>query len=340
MVTKKFNSDEMTSNLLSVKETFGNVLVELGESNENIIVGEADVMKSAGTRPFMERFPERHFQFGVAEQNLMGVAAGLALSGKIVFANTFANFATKRACDQISMSIAYNEANVKICGDYAGLTSAKNGGTHISVEDIAIMRSMPNMRVIVPADTIELADAVRVIAQYEGPVYLRKVRGPMRRLFSDDYRFAFGRAVEMTEGDDLTIITCGITTALAMDAARELERGGLHARVINMSTIKPLDKNAIIKAAETTGAVLTVENHNIMGGLGSAAAETLLEADVHPLFRRMGIGDRFGETATLDWLLENHGLSTPHIVKPVFSFLKSHSARIPISANCSFILLL
>lgn len=312
---RKHESGQTTSDSISVQETFGKMLVELGAKNEDVVVCEADLMKASGSGLFMERFPERHFQFGVAEQNLMAAAAGLALSGKVVFASTFANFAAKRACDQVSISIAYNKANVKVCGDYASLTTAKNGGTHTSVEDIAIMRAMPNMRVVVPADTIELASAMGVIAEYDGPVYLRKAKGPMRRLFGDDYTFTFGRAVQMTKGDDITIISCGIMTALAIDAAEELRKKGIRARIINMSTVKPLDVDTVIKAAEATGAVLTVENHSIIGALGSAVAEILLEENVHPLFRRMGIKDRFGETATLEWLLENHGLSTPHIVK-------------------------
>lgn len=319
---------EATSELISVQDTFGNMLVELGEENEDIVACEADLMKISCSKPFMERFPQRHFQFGVAEQNLMAVSAGLALSGKVVFASTMANFASKRACDQVSISIAYNKANVKVCGDYAGLTSAKNGGTHISVEDVTIMRAMPNMRVVVPADTVELADVMRVISAYDGPVYLRKARGPMRRLFRHDHRFNFGRAIQMTEGDDIAIICCGIMTALAMDAADVLEENGISARVINMSSIKPLDTDTVIKAAKETGAIITAENHTIIGGLGGAVAETLSEGGVHPVFHRMGIRDAFGETATLEWLLEHHGLSTPHIVKAAKDLMAKKNERV------------
>lgn len=311
---EKNRSSEASPELISIQETFGKTLVELGESSEDIVVCDADLTLAAGSRAFMDRFPDRHFQFGVAEQNLMAVSAGLALSGKVVFANTLTNFATKRACDQNSISIAYNKANVKICGDYAGLTEAKNGGTHISVEDVTIMRAMPNVRVVDPGDTVEMAAAMRAMAEYDGPVYLRKARGPMRRLFDDDYRFTFGRASEMTKGYDVAIITCGIMTALAMDAATELARRGLYARVINMSSIKPLDVDILIKAAEETEAILTAENHGTAGGLGGAVAETLLEAGARPLFRMLGVRDKFGETATLEWLLERHGLSTPQIV--------------------------
>lgn len=303
------------------KEDFGKILVELGEHNERVVVCEADLMRASGTRPFLERFPERHFQFGVAEQNTMAAAAGLALSGKTVFASTFANFASKRACDQVSISIAYNMANVKICGIYAGLTSEKNGGTHISVEDISIMRSIPNMRVVEPADTAELAEITKAVAEYEGPVYFRQPKMFLRNIFNNNYRFTFGKAVEITEGDDITIIACGIMTGVALDAVKELENRGIRARLINMSTIKPLDEEIVIKAAEETKAILTVENHTIIGGLGGAVAEVLAERRINSSFLRLGIMDTFGQTATLDWLLEKNGLSKQHIVNSAIDLI-------------------
>ena len=308
--------------LISVQETFGNTLVELGEDNEDIVVCEADLMKASGSRPFMEKFPERHFNFGIAEQNMIAAAAGIALSGKTVFASTFANFISKRACDHVSIAVAYNMSNVKVCGDYAGLSSGKNGGTHSSVQDIAIMRAMPNMRVAAPADTTELAAVMRAITAYDGPVYLRKTRGPMKRIFEDGLIFTFGRAVEISSGDDITIISTGQMTAFALDAVRELEMKGVKATLVHMSSIKPLDIDAILKAAERTGSVITVENHNIIGGLGSAVAEVLAESGIHPKFKRMGISDRFGETATFEWLLDKHGISAPHIVEEVRTFLR------------------
>ena len=298
----------------NVLETFGKTLVELGEKNENIVVLEADLMKCSGSRYFMERFPERHFQVGIAEQNMMAIAAGLALSGKIPFASTFANFATKRACDQVSISIAYNKANVKICGDYAGFTSAKNGGTHSSVQDIAIMRSMPNMTVIAPADLTELEKAIKAIVEFDGPVYLRKVKDPMPEIYGENYKFKIGKADVLRYGSDVTLISTGIMTGYALSAADELKEDGIEAKVVNMSTIKPLDTEEVLKSAEETKAIVTVENHNILGGLGSAVAEVLAENNP-TILKRVGIKDKFGETATFDWLREHNNMDTSDIVQ-------------------------
>ena len=297
------------------KNAFGQALSTLGEKHSNLIVCEADLMRASGSKAFLDRFPDRHFNFGVAEQNCMSAAAGLALSGKTVFATTFANFATKRACDQVSISVAYNKANVKVCGTYAGLTCEKNGGTHIGVEDIAIMRSMPNMRVVEPADTAELAEMTRVLCEYNGPVYFRIPKMFFRTIFSENYRFKFGKAVEITQGNDIAIFACGITTGLALDAAEELKKDGIEARVINMSSIKPLDAEAVLKATEETKAILTVENHTIIGGLGSAVAEVLAENGIGTKFRRLGIQDSFGITADLKWLINHFGISKQHIME-------------------------
>jgi transketolase len=304
------------------KPAFGETLVRLGEQNRDIVVCEADLMRASGTGAFMKRFPDRHFNFGVAEQNCMAVAAGLAVAGKTVFATTFANFASKRACDQVSISIAYNKANVKVCGTYAGLTSEKNGGTHISVEDIAIMRSMPNMRVVEPADTAELADMTRALAEYDGPVYFRHPKKFFRTIFNENYRFQFGKSVELMPGNDLTIIACGIMTAVALDAAEALALQGVRIRVVNMSSLKPLDAVAIIRAAHETGAILTVENHTIIGGLGSAVAEVLVEHRLNPAFMKVGIPDVFGQTADLEWLLTDCGLSCQNICDKAMAVIR------------------
>jgi len=301
---------------ISVKDVYGSTLVEMASENENIVVVEADLMRASGSEVFLKKFPQRHFQVGVAEQNLIGVGAGLAASGKIPFVSTFANFASKRACDQASISAAYNKLNVKICGTYAGLTSTKNGGTHISVEDIAIFRSMPNMVVVVPADTVELREAMKTIATYQGPVYLRMARGPMPRIFPENHKFALGKSSILSEGDDATIISTGIMTYYALQAAKRLAAENINVKVINSSTIKPIDEETILEAAESTGALVTVENHNIMGGLGSAVAEIVVERKPVPL-KRIGIRDRFGETATLEWLLKNHKMAVPDIVDAV-----------------------
>lgn len=304
------------TDLISVQEVYGQVLVEMGEKNERIVVVEADMMKASGSRPFANRFPERHYEVGVAEQNLIGVAAGLASCGFIPFASSFANFISKRCCDQVSISVAYNKFNVKICGSYAGLTTAKNGGTHISVEDIAIYRCMPNMVVIVPGDTVELAQAMHVMADYEGPVYLRMARGPMPRIFGEDYIFVLGKGYLLQDGDDATIISTGIMTYESIRAIPKLKEKGINVRHIHLPTIKPLDEDLILKAAKETKAIVTVENHSILGGLGGAVAE-LLSENFPVLLKRVGIRDKFGETATLEWLLENNRMSAPFIVGAV-----------------------
>jgi len=300
--------------ILPVKPAFAEILIKLAKKNKNIVVLDADLQRCSGTRPFMERFPNRHFQLAISEQNMISIAAGLALVGKIPFANTFANFLTKRACDQVSISVAFNRANVKLCGDYAGMTTAKNGGSHCSVEDIAIMRSMPNMVVLVPADTIELQKAIKAAVKYKGPVYIRKVKGTMPQIFTRDYRFKIGRSVELMKGNDLTIISCGIMTYYALIAGEKLKKRKINARVINMSTIKPIDKRAILKAAKETKGIITIENHSIYGGLGSAVSEVIGET-CPCLVKKIGIPDKFGETATFKWQLEYFKITSERIVQ-------------------------
>ena len=302
---------------VTCKEAFGSILLELGERDNNIVVCEADLMRASGTKAFCVQFPERHFNLGVAEQNCMAAAAGLALSGKKVFATTFANFASKRACDQVSIAIAYNKANVKVCGTYAGLTSEKNGGTHISVEDIAIMRAIPNMRVVEPADPVEVKKIAKVLVEYDGPVYFRQPKMFYRNIFSEKYEFEFGKGKVVFPGNDITLIACGIMTGIAVQAAEEMQTKGLSVRVINMSSIKPIDEEIIITAAKETKAIFTLENHNIIGGLGSAVAEVLAEDKITTYFKRLGIKDQFGQTAPLDWLLEKNGISKEKIIETI-----------------------
>jgi len=302
------------TDLVSVQETYGQMLVKMGEKNERIVVVEADMMKASGSRPFADRFPERHFQVGVAEQNLVGVAAGLAACGFIPFASSFANFISKRCCDQTSISVAYNKFNVKLCGSYAGLTTEKNGGSHIAVEDIAIYRCMPNMTVIVPGDTVELAQAMKAMADFEGPIYLRMARGPMPRIFGDDHEFSIGRGYLLHDGRDVTIISTDIMTYETGKALHSLKKEGISVRHIHIPTIKPLDEELILRSAEETGAIVTVENHSILGGLGGAVSE-LLSENFPTIIKRIGIRDKFGETATLGWLLENNRMSVPYIIQ-------------------------
>lgn len=308
----------LTTNLkerqkLAVKPAFTQTLINLAKKDKRIVVLDADLQKCSGTKPFMCKFPKRHFQVAVAEQNLIGIASGMALVGQIPFACTFANFLTKRALDQVSISVAYNQANVKLCGEYAGMTTAKNGGTHCSVEDIAIMRAMPNMRIITPADTIELEQMIRFAVKNKGPIYIRKIRGLMPQLFAKSYRFKFGKAVEMKKGGDLTIIACGVMVYYALLAAKKLEKDNIKARVINMSTIKPLDQAITLKAAKETRKIITLENHSVLGGLGGAVSELLSEK--YPcLVKRIGIPDQFGKTADFEWQLKYFKIDPDSIV--------------------------
>jgi len=272
-------------------------------------------MKATGTQVFQDRFPDRLFQIGVAEQNMMGIAAGLAAAGKIPFANTFAVFAAKRACDQVSISIAYPKLNVKIGGTYAGLSVAY-GASHQSVQDIAIMRSMPNMTVIAPADTIELSKAVREISLYEGPVYLRMVRGTMPRVFDDDHAFTIGQATVLRDGDAAAIISTGVMTSKALEAADALRNEGIGVRVINMPTIKPIDEQAILDAAHDAGGIVTVEHHSVIGGLGSAVCEVVCKECSVPV-KRVGINDKFGLTGPFEWSVGHFGFDVPDIANAV-----------------------
>jgi len=307
--------------ILPVKPAFAEILIKLAKKNKNIVVLDADLQRCSGTEPFMKKFPNRHFQMGISEQNMVSVAAGLALAGKIPFANTFANFLTKRACDQVSVSVAYNQANVKLCGDYAGMSTAKNGGTHCSVEDVAIIRAMPHMVVIAPADTIELQKAVEAAVKYKGPVYIRKVRGPMPQIFTKNYRFKIGRSVELMKGNDITIISYGAMTYYALIAGEKLKKKKIKARVINMSTIKPIDKKAILKAAKETKAIITIENHSIYGGIGGAVSEVVGE-NYPCLVKKIGIPDEFGETATFEWQLKYFDITSERIVRIAQKILK------------------
>ncbi|RGU91102.1 transketolase family protein [Clostridium sp. AF15-17LB] len=303
------------------KEIFGKLIVELGKEKEDIIVCDTDLMRCFGTKAFSEEFPERHFNFGIAEQNCMAAAAGLALSGKNVFASSFANFASKRACDQVSIAVAYNEANVKVCGLYAGLTAEKNGGTHIGVEDVALMRSIPGMCVVEPADTYELEAITRYMADYEGPVYFRQPKMYLRNVYEEVPHFEPGRGVTMRDGGSVAVFACGITVAIALDAAELLAAEGIDVRVINMPTIKPIDKDIIRKAADEADYILTCENHNVIGGLGSAVAEVLAGMKTNALLRMMGIQDTFGVTASLGYQLGKNGLTSEHMAGEIRGML-------------------
>lgn len=298
----------------SIDKPFGHALADLGGRYENLVVVDADLQRATETYYFQEKFPERHFDVGIAEANMVGISAGLALSGKIAFCGTFACFITQRVCDQVTISVAYCRANVKLAGVEPGLASGRNGASHQAMLDLAIMRAIPNMTVFVPGDAIETRAIMEYMMEHPGPAYMRAPRGNTPVILPEGYRFEAGKAVPMRDGDDVTIITCGIMLPRALDAADELATEGISARVINMSSIKPLDEEAILSAASETGCIVTAENHNILGGLGSAVAEVVTSRLPVPVLR-VGIHDAFGEVGTPDWLAEKFRIGSTHIAQ-------------------------
>ncbi len=299
---------------IATRDAYGKALVEIGKENKNIVVLDADLSKSTKTANFQKEFPERFFNMGIAEQDLMGTAAGLANAGKIPFASTFAIFATGRAYDQIRNSICYPKLNVKIAATHAGLTVGEDGATHQALEDIALMRVIPNMTVIVPADGPEAEQAIRAAAEMEGPVYIRLGRSGVPVINGDDYKFELGKGVTLKKGNDVTIVATGIMVSIALDAAEALANEGIDAEVINIHTIKPIDKDLIATSAKKTGAVVSAEEHNIIGGLGGAVAEVLAQYCPVPQ-EFLGTMDTFGESGTPDALLEKYGLTAQSIVE-------------------------
>lgn len=300
----------------ATREAYGEALKKLANSNEHVVVLDADLSKSTKTAEFQKVCPERFFNVGIAEQNLIGTAAGLSLAGKIPFASSFAIFATGRAYEIIRNSVAYPKLNVKIAATHSGITVGEDGASHQALEDISLMRSIPNMVVISPADAIETEKAVLKIAEYNGPVYLRLGRAKVPTIYDDDYEFEIGKGVEICEGEDVTIIATGIMVEKAIKAKNILKDDGINARVINIHTIKPIDEEIIIKAARETKAIITVEEHSIIGGLGSAVAEVISEKQPVVL-KRMGIQDEFGESGKPEELIEKYKLTENEIVKKV-----------------------
>ena len=299
--------------MIATRDAYGKVLVELGSENENIVVLDADLTKSTKTEGFAKKFPGRFFQMGIAEQDLMATAAGLAAVGKIPIASTFAVFATGRAYDQIRNSIAYPKLNVKIVATHAGITVGEDGGSHQSIEDISLMRTIPNMTVIVPADGVEAAQAVRAAVQWKGPVYIRMGRLAVPVIFDDTYKFQIGKANRLRDGKDVTIIACGIMVQAALEAAVKLGEQGISAKILNCASIKPLDEEEIISAAKETRAIVTAEEHSVIGGLGSAIAELVAKKYPVPV-EMVGIQDEFGQSGTPDELLKEYGLTAGDIV--------------------------
>lgn len=301
-------------NKIATRDAYGKALAKLGHENSNVVVLDADLSKSTKTADFKAEHEERFFNMGIAEQNLIGAAAGLAAAGKIPFASTFAMFATGRAFEVIRNSVCYPKLNVKVCATHAGITVGEDGASHQSVEDISIMRSIPNMTVIVPADGVETEQVIFEVAKYNGPVYVRLGRSAVPVIFDENYKFEIGKATELKQGNDVSIIACGIMVSKAMQACDLLAQEGINARVINMSTIKPIDAKMIIKAAKETKGIVTVEEHNIVGGLGSAVAEVTSQNQPAKI-KMVGVKDTFGESGQPDSLLEKYGLTVEEIVK-------------------------
>ena len=306
---------------IATRDAYGKTLLKLGETNDNVVVLDADLSKSTKTNDFSKAFPNRFFNMGIAEQNLIGAACGFATAGKIPFASTFAMFATGRAFEVIRNSVCYPKLNVKICATHAGITVGEDGASHESIEDISIMRSIPNMTVVVPADGIETEKVILEAAKYNGPMYVRLGRSAVPTLFGEDYKFEIGKGTVLRDGNNATIIACGMMVNEAIIAHEELKAEGINVRVINMSTIKPIDRELIVKAAKETKAIVTAEEHSIIGGLGSAVSEVVSE-ECPVIVKKVGVKDVFGESGTPAELLEKYGLTAKHIAESVREALK------------------
>lgn len=303
----------MTS--MATRDAYGQALKILAESNEKVVVLDADLSKSTKTADFLKVCPERFINVGIAEQNLMGVAAGLATTGKIPFASTFAMFATGRAYEIIRNSIGYPKLNVKVAATHAGLTVGEDGASHQAIEDISLMRSMPNMVVVNPADGVEAKAAILSAAEYVGPMYIRLGRSKVPTIFDESsYKFELGKGIVLSEGSDVSIVATGNMVSKALEAREELSKEGIEARVINIHTIKPIDRELIVKAAKETGAIVTAEEHSVIGGLGSAVAEVLSE-ECPVMMRRIGVQDSYGESGDGNELMEKYGLTSAKIAE-------------------------
>lgn len=308
--------------LVATREEYGKTLAELGKENQNIVVLDADLSASTKTSVFAKAFPERFFDMGVAEQDMIGTAAGLAASGKIAFASTFAVFGSGRAFDQIRMVAAYTRLNVKIVVTHGGITTGEDGASHQANEDLAIMRALPNMTVICPADGYETSKIIRLAVNYDGPMYIRLSRAKTPLVHaSENIDVQIGKGLTLRPGNDVTIIACGIMVAKALEAAELLQKENISARVVDLHTLKPLDAELILKCAAETGAIVTAEEHSIIGGLGSAVAEVLVENGTCPM-HRVGVRDTFGESGLPDELLAKYGLTAAEIVTSAKSVIK------------------
>lgn len=307
----------MSDKKIATRDSYGNALVECAERGEDIVVLDADLAAATKTITFKKAFPDRFIDVGIAECNLMGVAAGLATTGKKVFASTFAMFAAGRAYEIVRNSIGYPHLSVNICATHAGISVGEDGATHQCCEDIALMRTIPGMTIINPSDDIETKAAISALLKHDGPAYVRLGRLAIPIINdSSDYKFEIGKGLTLKDGDDITIVATGLMVSKALEAAEELEKEGIHARVINIHTIKPLDSDLIIKAAKETKNIITVEEHSVIGGLGSAVCDCLSE-NYPTKVVKIGVNDCFGESGPAVELLEKYGLSASNIVKTV-----------------------
>lgn len=304
--------------MIATRESYGKALAEFGEKYENVVVLDADLAVATKTIDFKKKFPERFFDVGISEQDLMGTAAGLALGGKIPFASTFAVFASGRAYDQIRNTIAYSKLNVKIAATHAGITVGEDGASHQALEDISLMRSIPNMMVISPADDATTRWAVEAAINYVGPIYIRLARPATEEIYSASTKFELGKGIMHGDGEDATVIATGVMVAEALKAKEELKKEGINIRVVDIHTIKPIDKELIIKCAKETKKVITAEDHSIIGGLGSAVCEVLSENYPAKVIR-LGINDEFGQSGKWDELMKHYGLTSENIIKIVKS---------------------
>lgn len=312
----------MSVDFKATREGYGDALVELGERDERIVVLGADLTGSTRALSFANRFPERFVEVGIAEQNAMNVAAGLAMAGKIPFVSTYAVFVTGRALDQIRTTVCYSKLNVKIAGAHGGISVGPDGATHQALEDVALMRSLPNMTVIVPCDYHETKKAIMWSAGYFGPAYVRFGREPVPMVTEPDTPFTWGKASTISDGTDLTILNNGPLLKHCMDALDMLRSAGISARLVNMHTVKPLDREAIVRAAEETGAIVTVEEHQVQGGFGSAVAEVVVQEAPVPM-RFIGIQDRFGESGTPEELFAEFGLTANDVAEAAQDVLRA-----------------
>jgi len=314
------------SDRVALRKIYGQSLLTLGEMYPNIVVLDADISKSTSTCDFAKKFPERFFNFGVAEQNMLGVAAGLAASGKIPLVNTYSIFASLKACEQIRTSIAYPKLNVKIVATHGGLDVGKDGVTHQAIEDIAIMRAIPNMVVIAPADEVSVRRLLKAVIDYKGPVFLRYGRSPVPRVYKEDQDIEIGKALIIRDGSDVTFIAIGVMVNIALKAAKLMAKEGISARIVDMHTIKPLDEEILLKSAEETKAIVTAEDHTVNGGLGGAVAEWLGEHYPIPI-ERIGLKDTFGESGLSEDLFKHYHFTEKDFVEVAKRVIKRKQGR-------------